>query len=67
MYDVNEICSAKVIIGNESIYVIGIYRTLGKVKWPQFDEIQIDLLNRFGLNDFVILVDDFHLDTFSSE
>ena len=62
--NLTEICSVKVTIGNESIFVIGIYRPPDKAKLPQFDEILSDVLTRFGAEDFAFLLCDFNLDIF---
>ena len=42
--DIIEICSVEVTIGNESIFVIGIYHPPVETKLPQFNEILRDVL-----------------------
>ena len=54
--DVIGICCAKVTIGNESIYVLGIYRSPDKAKLPEFDVILNYVLSRFDANDFVFII-----------
>ena len=61
MSDVIEICSIKVTIGNESVFVIGIYRPPYEAKLPHFDEILSNVLIRIGAEDCVFLVGDFDI------
>ena len=65
MTDVIEICSVKITIGNESIYVQGICRPNDKAEVPEFDVILNDVLFRFDAKDFVFIVGDLNLDTIS--
>ena len=59
-------CSVKITIGNESIFVTGIYRPPDKVKFPRLDEILSDVLPRFSAENCVFLVGDLDSDILSS-
>ena len=56
--DIIEICSVKVIIGNEPILVRRIFRPPDKAKLPQFDAVLSDVLTRSGENECGFLAGD---------
>ena len=51
MSDVIEICSVKITIGNEPIFIKGIHGPPEGAKLARFDEILSYVLTRFGAED----------------
>ena len=63
--DVIKICSVKITVGNNSLYVLGIFHPLDKAKLPNFDVILSVVLSRFYANDCVFFIGVLNLDTIS--